>query len=360
YFAGLLVVLWTGSLYANGCYTSIISFGDSIADTGNIKHLGFITNQTFESLLPPYGQTFFHRPTGRASDGRLIIDFLAESLGFPFIPPYMRIGSSNVVKLNHGVNYAVAGATAVSSQLLAKKGIHNSVTNASLDIQLRWFKHSLPYFCGNASGNAISMIQRQCNCRNLIGNSLILMGEIGGNEYNYPLRDEKPIDEIKSFVPLVVNTIASAINEMIEIGAQTIVVPGNFPVGCSSAHLTVRGSKNEEYDPITGCLTQLNQFAEYHNQLLQTKLNQIREMHPNVNIIYADYYNAAMQIYRSPYKFGFTNGALKACCGGGGPYNYNLTAKCGDEYASACDEPNTYVSWDGVHLTEAAYKVIFE
>ena len=56
---------------------------------------------------------------------------------------------------------------------------------------------------------------------------------------------------------------------------------------------------------------------------------------------------------------GFTGGALTACCGGGGPYNFNKSAKCGgDPSVSACDDPSKYVSWDGVHLTEAAYRWI--
>ncbi|PWA55779.1 Lipase, GDSL [Artemisia annua] len=55
---------------------------------------------------------------------------------------------------------------------------------------------------------------------------------------------------------------------------------------------------------------------------------------------------------------GFTNGALKACCGGAGPYNINLSAICGDESSTVCDQPDTYVCWDGIHLTEAAYKII--
>ena len=55
---------------------------------------------------------------------------------------------------------------------------------------------------------------------------------------------------------------------------------------------------------------------------------------------------------------GFTNGALKACCGGGGPYNFNLVAECGLPSATVCDQPDTYVSWDGIHFTEAAHKII--
>lgn len=55
---------------------------------------------------------------------------------------------------------------------------------------------------------------------------------------------------------------------------------------------------------------------------------------------------------------GFKRGALTACCGGGGPYNYNSSVECGNLPATSCDDPSLYVSWDGLHLTEAAYKWI--
>uniref|UniRef100_A0A251V1D1 Putative SGNH hydrolase-type esterase domain-containing protein n=1 Tax=Helianthus annuus TaxID=4232 RepID=A0A251V1D1_HELAN len=40
----LMLILITGTLHANGCYTSIISFGDSLADTGNLKQLNSKSN----------------------------------------------------------------------------------------------------------------------------------------------------------------------------------------------------------------------------------------------------------------------------------------------------------------------------
>ncbi|KAI3818431.1 hypothetical protein L1987_12238 [Smallanthus sonchifolius] len=345
-FAGFFVILMllrSSCVYANGCYTSVISFGDSLADTGNLKQLASDYNQVVRFFLPPYGENFFNQSTGRCSNGRLIIDFLAESLGLPLVPPFLQDnGSDNKEAFKHGVNYAVAGATA-----LDPRGIVDPLANTSLVIQLAWFKQSLPSICGNYS-----------NCRNFIGQSLILVGEIGGNDYNYPLLMGKSIEEIESLVPLVIDTIISATNDLIEMGAKSLVVPGNFPIGCSAKYLTFCGSEDEEYDPITGCLIRLNEFAKYHNKLLQAKLNQVQELHPNVNIIYADYYNAAMPIYRFPYKFGFTNGALKACCGGEGRYNVDLSVRCGDASAIVRDEPDTYVSWDGMHLTEAAYRII--
>jgi phospholipase/lecithinase/hemolysin len=94
------------------------------------------------------------------------------------------------------------------------------------------------------------------------------------------------------------------VQELIELGAETLVVPGNLPVGCSSAYLSsFRSSNKKDYSP-SGCLRRLNKFAKYHNQMLQNELNRLRTTHPYANIIYGDYYNAAAPIYRSPNEFG--------------------------------------------------------
>ncbi|GJZ91541.1 SGNH hydrolase-type esterase domain-containing protein [Tanacetum coccineum] len=88
------------SLYANGCYKSIISFGDSLADTGTLKQLANISNRVISFLMPPYGESLPDHSTGRCSNGRLVIDFLAESLGLPLIPPYVHDkGNENAMAL---------------------------------------------------------------------------------------------------------------------------------------------------------------------------------------------------------------------------------------------------------------------
>lgn len=95
--------------------------------------------------------------------------------------------------------------------------------------------------------------------------------------------------------------------ELIKVGAKTVVVPGNLPIGCSPAYLTYyysQSSKDDkDYDSF-GCLDWLNKFSEYHNQILQNELNRLRKIHPHASIIYADYYNAAAQFYGSPNNFG--------------------------------------------------------
>lgn len=62
-------------------FKSIISFGDSIADTGNLLGLSD-PNHLPQVAFLPYGETFFHHPTGRFSNGRLIIDFIGTCLYF--------------------------------------------------------------------------------------------------------------------------------------------------------------------------------------------------------------------------------------------------------------------------------------
>ncbi|THG11562.1 hypothetical protein TEA_016213 [Camellia sinensis var. sinensis] len=185
------------------------------------------------------------------------------------------------------------------------------------------------------------------------------MGEIGGNDYNHAFDSGRNIEEIQSFVPPVINAIGSAINEFIELGAVTLMVPGNFPIGCLPTYLTNFMSSNKEaYDPETGCLIWLNEFAMYHNDMLQIELNRIKKLRPYATIIYADYYNAAMSFFRSPIEYGFSGGALTACCGAGGPYNFDPSVECGYPASTACDDPSSHASWDGLHMTEAAYRWI--
>lgn len=347
----LILTLSVSSKLALGCcYSSIFSFGDSLADTGNLLHISDLSLRPPHFTLPPYGETYFHRPTGRCSDGRLVIDFIAQDLGLPLVPPYFRGQNASVVNFKEGVNFAVVGATALDDTFFEERGIHNPFTNISLRDQLGWFKEMLPSLCHSTS-----------NCKQLLRNSLILLGEIGGNDYNHAFQSGRNIQEIQSFVPLVINAISLAINELIELGAMTLMVPGNLPTGCVPYYLTTYISSNEEdYDAETGCLIWLNEFAEYHNEMLRLELNRIQELHPHPTIIFADYYNAAMRFYRSPLEYGFSRNVLKACCGAGGPYNFKATEECGYPPSRVCDEPSLYVSWDGLHFTEAAYRWIFK
>ncbi|MBA0809753.1 hypothetical protein Gohar_025376 [Gossypium harknessii] len=139
--------------HVNGCFTSIFSFGDSLTDTGNLHQLSLSDSKKLPHFdFPPYGRTFFGYPTGRCSDGRLVIDFIAEDFGLPFLPPYFGGENGKPRSLENGVNFAIAGATALDDVFFKERGIHNPLTNGSLGVQLGYFKDVLPSFCSSSSG----------------------------------------------------------------------------------------------------------------------------------------------------------------------------------------------------------------
>jgi phospholipase/lecithinase/hemolysin len=98
--------------------------------------------------------------------------------------------------------------------------------------------------------------------------------------------------------------------EVIAAGAKTVLVPGMIPLGCEPQLLALYRSGN--YDPETGCITELNDLAELHNRALNGMLRQLRRAHPGVAILYADLYAAVADIIVSPRKYGTINSLLLA------------------------------------------------
>ncbi|KAJ3701185.1 hypothetical protein LUZ61_004890 [Rhynchospora tenuis] len=321
-------------------YSSMFSFGDSLTDTGNLLASGCTSFPSISRY--PYGMTYFRRPTGRCSDGRLIVDFIAEEFGLPMLPPYL----AHRGNFRQGLNFAVAGATALDAEFFHEIGIgHVLWTNHSLSAQLSWFEELKPLLCNNTK-----------DCDDYFGKALFLVGEIGGNDYNYAFFVGKNLEEVQTYVPKVVGAVVAATERLISNGAMHLVVPGNLPVGCSPMYLTLFATPDKkDYTKKNGCLKKLNKFAKYHNSLLQGELEKLQKKYPMTRIIYADYYGAAIPFTYSPKHFGFTHGALTTCCGGGGPYNFNPSARCGINGSRVCTNPSSYANWDGVHLTEAAY-----
>ncbi|CAO2176738.1 unnamed protein product [Urochloa humidicola] len=269
------------------CFRRVFAFGDSLTDTGNFL-LSVPDDFPDPARNLPYGQTFFGRPSGRYSDGRNLLDFFAEAFGLPFVPPHLGGGD-----FEYGANFAVGGATALDGSFFRERGVEPTWTPHSLGEQMQWFKKLRS-----------SVAPLETERSDMMSNSLFFVGEVGGNDYNHLIVRDKSLDELHELVPNVVGAISNAITDLISLGAKKLVVPGNFPIGCVPLYLSIFPSQKEDYyDEQTGCIKWLNEFAEYHNRMLQEELEKLRNLYPDVTIIYADYYGASLNIFRAPLKF---------------------------------------------------------
>ncbi|BAF18769.1 GDSL esterase/lipase At5g45910 isoform X2 [Oryza sativa Japonica Group] len=321
-------------------FNAIFSFGDSMSDTGNLCVNGPPAGLTLTQ--PPYGETFFGRATCRCSDGRLVVDFLAEKFGLPLLPPSKRGGSD----FRRGANMAIIGATTMDSGFFQSLGIGDKIwNNGPLNTQIQWFQQLMPSICGSS-------------CKTYLSKSLFVLGEFGGNDYNAQLFGGYTPEQAAGQSGTIVDGIGKGVEQLIGLGAMYVVVPGVLPVGCFPIYLTLYGTSNAgDYDQY-GCLTRFNTLSSRHNSLLQAKVSSLQSKYPWARIMYADFYSHVYDMVKSPSNYGFSTN-LRACCGaGGGKYNYQNGARCGMSGAYACSNPSSSLSWDGIHLTEAAYKQI--
>ncbi|KAM0849355.1 hypothetical protein ACQ4PT_053794 [Festuca glaucescens] len=325
-------------------FRTVYAFGDSFTDTGNTHSttgpfsFGYVSH-------PPYGTTFFHRSTNRYSDGRLVVDFLAaDALRLPsFLPPYLSTLSSSSAAANassNSVNFAVAGATAIEHEWFVKNNLSFDVTPHSIMTELGWFDAHL----------------KTRRSKEDIGEALFWVGEIGANDYAYSLimgADKIPRKVIRT---MAIDRVTTFLEGLLKRGAKYIAVQGLLLTGCLTMAMAL--ARPDDRDNL-GCVASVNAVNLAHNRLLQASLRQLRQKHPDAVIAFADYHAAHLAVVKSPATYGFAE-RFKACCGaGGGNYNFKILSTCGSpEVGTACAQPARYVNWDGVHMTEAMYKVV--
>ncbi|KQK07951.1 GDSL esterase/lipase At1g09390 [Brachypodium distachyon] len=321
----------------------VFNFGDSNSDTGAF------TAAYGLYLGPPAGRRFFHRTTGRWSDGRLYIDLLAEKLGIAYLSPYLE---SSGADFTGGVNFAVAGAAAASHPQSPGAIPFTIATQAN---QFLHFKNRTTELRPSGRGSML----REEDFR-----SAVYSMDIGQNDITVAFLANLTLPEIVD--PDGGGPLAAAVAEIERAvrtlhgagGARKFWVYNTGPLGCLPQTLALRQRPGDELDP-AGCLARYNAAAAALNAGLAAACRRLRDELPEATVVCTDMYAIKYDLFAAGSgKYGFER-PLMACCGHGGPpYNYANLKTCGQPTATACPEGERHISWDGVHYTEDANAIV--
>ncbi|KNA19198.1 hypothetical protein SOVF_063820 [Spinacia oleracea] len=312
-----------------GCHRPpvIFSFGDSNADTGGLfAGLGY-------SLNPPNGRSFFGRPSGRLSDGRLILDFLCQSLNTRFLSPYLESLGSD---FRNGANFAVVGSST-----------HPEYKPFALNVQVMQFIH----FRGRSLERAAIGTRGYINEEGF--RNALYMIDIGQNDLADSFSKNLSYAEVVRTIPVVIEEIKKAVKGLYDQGGRKFWIHNTGPLGCLPQKLWLVQHKEGDLDT-SKCISSYNSAAQLFNTALLHLCQAMKSELPDATIVHVDIYSIKYDLISNGMKYGFSS-PLMACCGAGGPpYNYNIQMTCGNYGSQACNNGSQFISWDGIHYTEAA------
>ncbi|XP_073121578.1 GDSL esterase/lipase At5g14450-like [Henckelia pumila] len=324
-------------------FPAIYNFGDTNSDTGGIS-------AAFGPIPSPYGETFFRRPAGRYSDGRLIIDFIAESLGLPYVSSYL---DSLGADFRHGQNFAAGGSTIVTqNEAIFESGI----SPFSLDVQTIQFDQfkSRTY---DLYQQATDPLDKTALPRPDEFSEALYTFDIGQNDLSAAARKLTGY-QLQAVIPKMVNQFAAALTRLYLQGARAFWIHNTGPIGCLPvATIYIRNQKPGLLDKV-GCMNGLNIMVVEFNRQLKDRVTNLRAELPQAALNYIDIYSAKYDLISNAKIYGFRD-PMKICCG---VHESNTDVWCGQRgmindtemFGGSCGTAETYISWDGVHFSEAA------
>ncbi|XP_047326250.1 GDSL esterase/lipase At1g09390-like [Impatiens glandulifera] len=310
----------------------IFNFGDSNSDTG-----GFAAAHGFIFGFP-MGRNSLHGLADRLCDGRLVIDFLCESLKTPYLPPYLEIVRGNHVA--NGANFAISG-----SATLPSSNLFNLAVQASQFV--RFQNRSI---VSNTRGVPYSLSVDDFN------NALYIF-DIGQNDLTASFSSFSYAQVIQK-IPSSITEINNTLWLIYSHGGRNFWIHNTGPLGCLPVQLEGNRANSSDYDKF-GCLSSRNEAANIFNNQLNALCKQLRSQMREARIVYVDMYAIKYDLVASSSTYGIEK-PLMACCGDGGPpYNFNPKVRCSVSLGfDVCEMGSKFVNWDGTHYTEFANSII--
>ncbi|XP_042515963.1 GDSL esterase/lipase 7-like [Macadamia integrifolia] len=300
-------------------------FGDSLVDSGNNNHLPTSAKVNFK----PYGIDFPEGPTGRFTNGKTSVDFIAEFLGLPLVPPYNGLSVAQKSETITGINYASgsAGILRETGSALGK--------NLALEVQVELFKETVNNYLPKNFKTKDQLLQ-------YLSKSIFVVC-IGGNDYinNYILPAQYNSSRLyppEQYAGILLKEFKQHLQDIYNLGARKFLVFNISPIGCIPAMLKL---KNLTF----GCANDINQLVSPYNegfpnmlQELSTTLHGSTFVHGNINFPLSHFLN------HNPFKNGFIS--ANPCC-----ITNDETHQCLED-EEPCNDRTTHIFWDAVHPTQ--------
>ncbi|VFQ76011.1 unnamed protein product [Cuscuta campestris] len=247
------------------------------------------------------------------------------------------------INFSFGINFAISGSTFLAGNG-SVAGKPNPLFWAGnplpFQTEIEWFKEFLASKGCKSAGDA--------RCKAEVENALFWLGSVGLSDYSRV--EKRSAVNLRGISQLCIIHIAKLLRVVLEAGAKYIVVQGLPPVGCLPVAIAPCPFFLRDH---MGCSAVVNTAIDIHNRLLIKTIESFRRQYPGSTIVYADYWKAFMEIFTNSHKYKFEE-RTKVCCGaGGGDLNFDPKALCGSAASSACKSPWKYISWDGIHFTDA-------
>ncbi|XP_012460539.1 GDSL esterase/lipase At3g27950 [Gossypium raimondii] len=311
-------------------FPAIYNFGDSNSDTGGIS-------AAMSEILSPNGETFFGHPAGRACDGRLIIDFIAENLKLPYLSAYLDSVGTN---FRHGANFATGG----SSIRPPGYSPFNLWVQISQFIQFKARTTSLynQLTLNRRNPLTISNLPRPAEF-----SQALYTIDIGQNDLAHGFQ-YTTVKQVLASIPDIIGQLPQAIHTLYNEGARFFWVHNTGPIGCLPVSVLYEISKPWNLDK-NGCVRLQNEVAVEFNRQLKDMISQLRAQLPFARFTYVDVYSAKYTLVSDAKNLGFVE-AVNFCCG-------NCMKKGmanGTVYGNPCNHPSKHISWDGIHYSQAA------
>ncbi|KAI3907685.1 hypothetical protein MKW98_016329 [Papaver atlanticum] len=304
-------------------FPAVFNFGDSNSDTGG-------HSAAFYAIGTPNGETFFGKPSGRACDGRLIVDFMAEELGLAYLRAYL--DSLALSSFKNGANFATGG-----SPIRKDKGYSPFHLDAQI-AQFRQFKaRTIDIVNSTQQGKGKADLPKPEDF-----SKALYTFDIGQNDLQFGLSTP---EGARAPIPVILDQFATAVQQLYSEGARVFWVHNTGPIGCLP-------SNNKYYygkEPLdkNGCVISLNEIAQEFNRQLKSKLAQLKANLTGAAFTYVDAYTAKYNLINYAKDQGFVDPLDFCCC----PEKVVIN---GTVYGGPCANPLTHISWDGIHYSEAA------